>query len=185
MRLIVGLGNPGRQYTNSRHNMGFRCVDHIAQRWGIKFDDRRSKAVLGHGRLISGSVVLAKLRTFMNRSGDGARYLLDRFSGSPEDLVVIYDDMDLPLGRIRVRARGSAGGHNGIDSIVGALGTQEFPRVRVGIGRPLENEGSIDYVLGNFRPEERPVIAEAVVRVEEVVACLLLEGLDVAMNRFN
>ena len=185
MRLVIGLGNPGRQFTNSRHNVGFRCVDHIARRWGIQFNDRRAKAVVGQGRLLSGPVLLAKPRTFMNRSGDGARYLLDRFSGSPEDLVVIYDDMDLPLGRIRVRARGSAGGHNGIDSIVGALATQEFPRVRVGIGRPMENEDSIDYVLGHFRPDETPVIAEAVVRVEEVVASVLLEGLDVAMNRFN
>ena len=185
MRLIVGLGNPGREYTNSRHNVGFKCIDRMARRWEINLSERRTRAVFGHGQLGNGPIVLAKLRTFMNRSGYGARYLLTRFSLSPEDLVVIYDDMDLPLGRIRIRPRGSPGGHNGIDSIVKVLATREFPRVRVGIGRPPESVDSVDYVLGPFRQEEREVIAEAVVRVEEAVDSLLTEGLETAMNRFN
>ena len=185
MKLIVGLGNPGRTYARSRHNIGFMCVDHMARRWSINLAERRNKAVLGQGEVGGERVVLAKPRTFMNLSGDAAAYLLARFAATPRDLVVIYDEMDLSLGTIRIRSGGSAAGHNGIKSIISRLATQEFPRLRVGIGEPPEGVEGMDYVLGPFLPEERPVTMEAVSKVEHAVACLLQNGIDTAMNRFN
>ena len=185
MKLIVGLGNPGRRFAHSRHNVGFKCVDHIARKWGIKLMERRSKVVMGGGMVAELPVVLAKPRTYMNNSGEGIAYLLSRFSVSPQELVVIYDDMDLPLGVIRIRPRGSAAGHNGISSIIAVLASQEFPRVRVGIGKPPEGLDGVDHVLGPFLPEERPVIDEAVAQVSQAAACLLEEGIEAAMNRFN
>ena len=142
MKLIVGLGNPGDRYKDSRHNVGFRCIDHMARTWSIKVGERRPKVVLGKGQVAHPdvqdrlSVVLAKPRTYMNNSGEGIAYLLTRFAATPQDLVIIYDEMDLPPGKIRVRPRGSAGGHNGVRSIISTLSTQDFPRVRVGIGKP-------------------------------------------------
>ena len=186
MRVIVGLGNPGRRFDNSRHNVGFRCVDCIARSWGIKLSDRRRQAALGQGRIADLPVVLAKPRTFMNNSGEGVAYLLTRFAATPDQLVVIYDDMDLPLGRIRIRPGGSSAGHNGIKSIIAALSTQEFSRVRVGIGgSPSECGGEVEHVLGPFSAEERPVIQRTVATAAEAVACLLQEGIQAAMNRFN
>ena len=185
MRLIVGLGNPGRQFSWSRHNVGFKCVDHMARKWGIKLSERRRKAVLGRGSVDGLVVVLAKPRTFMNLSGEGVAYLLARFDAEPSDVVIIYDDMDLPVGRIRIRPRGSAAGHNGIKSIIDKLSDQEFPRVRVGIGRPPEGLDGMDYVLGRFSSQEPLVIEKAVETVEAAVRCILLEGIQTAMNRFN
>ncbi len=196
LKLIVGLGNPGREFSDSRHNVGFKCIDHMAGQWGIALTERRKKAVLGQGYFrpsglqgpasrLSIPLVLAKPRTFMNHSGEGVEYLLTRFSAKPYDLVIIYDDMDLPMGRIRIRPEGSAGGHNGIKSIIATLSTQEFPRVRVGIGKPPAGLEGMDYVLGSFSPEEKPVVEKAVATVAEVVACLLQGGIQTAMNRFN
>ena len=185
MRLIVGLGNPGRRYADSRHNLGFKCVDHMARTWGISLRERRSKAVLGQGDLGEVPVVLAKPRTFMNLSGEGVSYLLTRFAAKPEDLVVIYDEMDLPPGTIRIRPTGSAAGHNGVQSIIDAIATQQFPRVRMGIGTPPEGIDGIKYVLEPFSAEEGVVVREAVAIASEAVACMIQEGIDVAMNRFN
>ena len=185
MKLIVGLGNPGRNFAHSRHNVGFTCVDHIARQWRIKLQERRKRAVLGQGLVEDLPVVLAKPRTFMNHSGQGVAYLLTRFAGTPQDLVVIYDDMDLPPGTIRIRPGGSAAGHNGIKSIIAELATQEFPRVRVGIGSPPEGTDGMDYVLEPFSQEERPVNERAVKTVCQAVVCLLQEGIQTAMNRFN
>ena len=185
MKLIVGLGNPGRKFNHSRHNVGFECVEHIARKWGIRLSERRSKVVMGQGEVCGASVVLARPRTFMNNSGDGIKYLLTRFSSSPQQLVVVYDDMDLPLGGIRIRPEGSAAGHKGMGSIMTALSTQQFPRVRVGIGRAPEGLDGMDYVLGRFTREERKVIQIAVAQVTDAVACLLQDGIDAAMNRFN
>ena len=185
MKLIVGLGNPGRQFSHSRHNVGFVCVDDMARKWGIELAQRRVKAVLGLGRIEGLPVVLAKPRTFMNRSGDGVQYLLTRFGAAPGDLVVIYDAMELPLGSIRLRTRGSAAGHNGVKSIIATLATEEFARIRVGIGEPTEGTDGIEYVLGHFSAGERTEIKAAVKTVSEVVACLLQEGIQAAMNRYN
>ena len=136
MLLVVGLGNPGTRYTSSRHNIGFRFIDLLAKRADIRLNERRAKAVLGRGRIAGQDVVLAKPRTFMNNSGEGIEYLLARFGGRPSDLLVVYDEMALPTGRIRLRAAGSHAGHNGIRSIIAAVHTEEFPRLRIGVGQP-------------------------------------------------
>lgn len=185
MKLIVGLGNPGIRYRSSRHNVGFRCLDLLAKKWDIPTKDRRAKAVLGQGYRSDKEVVLAKPRTFMNNSGEGIAYLLTRFRAGPQDLVVIYDEMELPLGRLRIRAQGSDGGHNGMKSIISALGTQDFPRIRVGIGPPGQGHSSIPHVLGRFPGEEEPIVSEAVDRVAAAVECILEEGIDSAMSQFN
>ena len=185
MKLIVGLGNPGRKYAATRHNVGFRCVNSIARRHGISFSIRRRAASIAVGEIEGQEVALAKPRTYMNNSGEGVRYLVERFSASPGDLVIVYDDMDLPLGRVRVRARGGAAGHRGMASVIGALGTQEIPRVRVGIGKPPPEMDPIDYVLSPFASEEESLVKEAVSRVAEVVSCLLGDGIEAAMGRFN
>lgn len=185
MKLIVGLGNPGREYAATRHNVGFHCVDLLARRASIPFDERRKLAVLGTGRVAGQEVALAKPRTFMNNSGEAVKYLMARFRATPADLVVIYDDMDLPVGKVRVRPGGSAAGHKGILSITAALGTQEFPRVRIGIDRPMPGAGPVDYVLGQFVAAERAPVEEAVRRAADAVEVLLSDGLDAAMNRFN
>ena len=185
MKLIVGLGNPDRQFTHSRHNVGFRCVDHLARKWGIRLAQRRLKAVLGQCQVEDRSIALAKLRTYMNKSGEGVEYLLTRFNADPSKMLVIYDDMDLPVGKIRIRPKGSAAGHNGIKSIISTLGTHGFPRIRVGIGRPDEATGDIGHVLGPFSSEERLVMTRAIVSVGQAVTCVLQEGLEAAMNRFN
>ena len=185
MRIIVGLGNPGDRYAGTRHNIGFRCIDAMARAWGIPVSQRRAKAVLGIGRHLDQDVVLAKPRTFMNNSGEGVGYLLTRFSAQPSDLLVVYDEMALPLGRLRARASGSDAGHNGIRSIIDALNTQDFPRMRIGIGRPAQVGGNITHVLDRFSPEEEPVIAQMVERVILAGECLLEENIDRVMNLFN
>jgi PTH1 family peptidyl-tRNA hydrolase len=185
MRLIVGLGNPGERYRFSRHNVGFRCLDLLAKRWEILTKERRAKAVLGQGFYSGQEVVLAKPRTFMNNSGEGIEYLLTRFRAQPQDLVIIYDEMELPLGRLRIRAKGSDGGHNGMKSIISELGTQDFPRIRVGIGPPADGESSIPHVLGSFAGDEEIVVAKAVDRVLASVEHIIEEGIDAAMSQFN
>ena len=185
MKLVIGLGNPGRRFTHSRHNLGFTCVDLLAKKWGINIADRRSKAVVGQGQLDSMMVVLAKPRTFMNHSGEGVAYLLTRFALKPKDLVIIYDDMDLPLGKLRIRPTGSAAGHNGISSIISALASYEFPRIRVGIGRPPLGTDEVSFVLGSFTQEEKKAVDAATLDVVEAVGCLLSEDISTAMNKFN
>ena len=183
-RIIVGLGNPGPRYRDTRHNVGFGCVDLLAERWGIAVNDRRRTTALGQGYRDGQPVALAKPRTFMNLSGESVAYLLARFGGRPADLVVVYDEMALPVGRIRLRARGSDAGHNGIKDIIRTVHTVDFPRLRIGIGGPGLS-GSVDHVLGRFSGDEKPAVADAILRAAEAVECLLAEGIDVAMNRYN
>ena len=185
MHIIVGLGNPGPRYRDTRHNIGFRCIDLMSSKWDIKLSERRAKAILVRDRHLGHDIVLAKPRTFMNNSGEGVAYLLARFRAKPQDLIVIYDEMALPVGKLRLRPAGSDAGHNGIKSIISALGTQQFPRVRVGIGKPSVGGEHISHVIGGFSKDEFPIIAEAVGRVVETVDCLLEEGIDQAMSRFN
>ncbi len=185
MRLIIGLGNPGRDYAHNRHNVGFRCINYLAKAHGISLGQRNCQAQHGMGRIGGTQVVLAKPRTFMNLSGGSVKLLRQRFKAAPADIVVIHDDLDLPLGRVRLYANGGSGGHKGIESVVAALGSRDFLRIRVGIGRPGADVDSVDYVLNDFSPSEMPVIEEAIVRVGEAVPCLLNEGLAAAMNRYN
>ena len=183
-RLIVGLGNPGPRYRDTRHNVGFGCVDLLAARWGIAVNDRRRTTVLGQGYRDGAPVVLAKPRTFMNLSGESVAYLLARFGGRPADLVIVYDEMSLPLGRIRLRARGSDAGHNGMKDIIRTVHSIDFPRLRIGIGGPGMS-GSVEHVLGRFSDEEKPAARAAIARAADAVECLVAEGIDVAMNRYN
>ena len=184
MLIVVGLGNPGAKYTSTRHNVGFRFIDLLAKKTEIRLNDRRAKAVLGQGRIAGQEVVLAKPRTFMNNSGEGIEYLLARFGGRPSELLVVYDEMALPTGRIRLRASGSHAGHNGIRSIISSVQTDAFPRIRSGVGPPNQGGPSVPHVLGKFSKEEEPLIAQAVQDAVAAVQCMLEENIDVAMNRF-
>ena len=185
MNLIVGLGNPGKEYAGHRHNLGFRCINHLAKAHGIGVDKRQCQAQVGAGRMAGVPVVLAKPKTFMNLSGESVRLLMERYKAKREDLVVIHDDLDLPPGRIRLYANGGPGGHKGVASIISALGSRDFVRIRVGVGRPPLGMDPVDYVLLDFSPTEREVIEEAIARVGEAVPFMLKEGLAAAMNRFN
>ena len=183
--IVVGLGNPGPQYARTRHNVGFWCLDRLAAEHSIEFSRRHRSASIGEGDIEGQKVVLAKPRTYVNRSGEAVDYLLRRFRVSPEKLLVVYDDVDLPLGKVRLRAKGSAGGHNGIKSIVETLGTQEFPRMRIGIGHPPDGGEQIEYVLGTMSPDEQEVADDAVRRATQAAADTLADGITAAMNRFN
>jgi len=192
MKLIVGLGNPGFLYALNRHNIGFMCVRHLARTHKITFDRKQGHARTGIGRIGRYKVVLARPQTYMNASGESVNALLKRLNIRPADLIVIHDDLDLPVGKIRLRLGGSSGGHKGIDSIIARTGTQYFYRVRVGIGRPeeennaaLKEEAITSYVLSDFTPEEKKIIDETIPKVGEAIAYLLSAGLSAAMNKYN
>ena len=193
MKLIAGLGNPGRGYANNRHNVGFMCLNYFAKKQGIRFDKKRGKARIGMGEIAGTKVALARPQTYMNLSGQSVCLLVKKFDINLNDLLVIHDDLDLPLGKIRIRQGGGSAGHKGINSITTELGSQDFIRIRVGIGRPNIIGGSaeiseadiIAYVLSDFTPEEKQPITQAITRVSEAVLCILTEGLTAAMNRYN
>ena len=185
MKLVVGLGNPGSRYAASRHNVGYMCVDLIGSQVGITLSDRRELAGIGQGTVEGQDLVLVKPRTFMNNSGEACSYLLSRFHVPSEDLLIIYDDMDLPLGKIRIRPSGSAGGHRGLASIISTLRSQDIPRIRVGIGRPPTDAAQIGFVLGSFDREEERMVQETVATVGNAVVDILVHGLDRAMNLYN
>jgi PTH1 family peptidyl-tRNA hydrolase len=189
MKLIVGLGNPGRAYARHRHNIGFMVLNHFARAQGIKFDKKKGLARIGRGKAGGNEVVLARPQTFMNHSGRSVSRLAERFEIDHNDLIVIHDDLDLPLAKIRLSHGSSSGGHKGINSIIQALGARDFIRVRIGIGRPNKAQASeedvIKYVLSDFTPHEKHAIADILPKVDEAILCLLKEGLTPAMNRFN
>ena len=183
--IIVGLGNPGPKFADTRHNVGWKVLDLVARQLQVPVNERRPKAVLGTGYRDGKRVVLAKPRTFMNNSGEAVEYLLARFGGDGTNLLIIYDEMALLPGRIRLRAAGSDAGHNGIRSIIQAVGGTGFPRLRVGIGAPPPGVEARDYVLGKFDGEESQAIDAAVERAAAAIQCLLADGIDAAMNRYN
>ena len=189
MKLIVGLGNPGRSYAGNRHNIGLMCLSHFAKIEGIRFDKKQSQARIGTGEVAGDKIVLARPQTYMNLSGQSVSRLIRRFNISLDDLVVIHDDLDLPPGKIRIRKGGGSAGHKGIDSIINELASQEFIRIRVGIDRPdiaeLSETDIITHVLGDFSADEKQAIAQTVPRVSEAILCLLTEGLTAAMNKYN
>jgi len=189
MKLIVGLGNPGRSYAGNRHNIGFICLRYFARAQGIKFDHKKGLARIGTGTVAGNKMVLARPQTFMNNSGKSVSRLLRSFKVSPKDLLVIHDDLDLPPAKIRISSGSGSGGHKGINSIIEALGTREFTRLRVGIGRPAKpnptEDDIIAYVLSDFTPTEKEAISLVIPRVSEAILYLLTEGLTPAMNRYN
>ncbi len=193
MKLIVGLGNPGRSYSNNRHNLGFMCLNYFARTQAISLDKKQGKARLGRGTVAGTEIILARPQTFMNRSGQSVSLLVNKFKISLDDLIIIHDDLDLPLGKIRIRQDGSSAGHKGIDSITLELGNKNFLRIRIGIDCPPDITGSgesseddiISYVLSDFTAEEKQIITPAIPRVSEAIICLLTEGLTAAMNKYN
>jgi PTH1 family peptidyl-tRNA hydrolase len=190
-RLVVGLGNPGEKYAGNRHNIGFMCLDYFAHSHDIVFERSRSQAKIGLGRVLNREIVLAKPQTYMNNSGEAVGKLIRQHKVKIENLIVVHDDLDLPVGRIRIRLGGSSGGHKGINSIVRHISNQDFIHVRVGIGRPNSNgqdkgeDEIVNYVLGDFTPEEKAVMDKVIPGVDEIVNCLFAEGLTATMNRFN
>ncbi len=185
MKLVVGLGNPGRRYRGTRHNVGREVIARLAERAGIYVNEDEGFAEVGRGMLGRQRVLLARPYTYVNVSGEAVRDLRRRHRLRPEDILVVVDDLNLPLGRLRLRAGGSAGGHNGLRSIIEALGTTEFPRLRVGIGRPPAGVDPADFVLTRFSPEEERMVGEALERATDAVEATITEGLPAAMNRFN
>ena len=191
MKLIVGLGNPGRAYAHNRHNIGFHCLNYFAKRHSIPFEQRQCRARIGCGEVFDNKLLLAKPYTFVNLSGKAVGCLANKYTIPLSDLLIIYDDFDLPLGKIRLRHSGSSGGHKGMNSIVSALGSEDFPRIRVGIGRPQVEEKSnnedaiVDYVLGDFSPQEEEVIKSAIATVAEAIECFLTQDIETAMSKFN
>ena len=186
MKLIVGLGNPGIEYQFTPHNLGFLAVDRIAQQCGVEVRNRQCRALTARAVIGSEPVLLAKPETFMNLSGISVRELVAQHELRPEsDLIVIYDELDLPLGMIRIRQRGSSAGHNGMESLIGALGTQEFLRIRLGIAPDRKISDGVKYVLAPFRKKELKVVDEVLDTAAEAVNVILKEGPAAAMNRFN
>jgi len=193
MKLIVGLGNPGRVYANNRHNLGFLGINHFGRTQGIRFDRKQGQARIGIGEIAGIKIVLAKPQTYMNSSGESVSRLVKKFNVSLDELVIIHDDLDLPLGKIRIRKGGSSGGHKGVNSIVNELGSQDFIRIRVGIGRPIAPPGIAElgeadvvaYVLSDFTSEEKEIIAASIPQVSEAILSLLNEGMTAAMNKYN
>lgn len=181
VRLVAGLGNPGAEYAHTRHNIGFMIVDLLAHEAGVTWE-KSSRADAATAKL--GNALLVKPASYMNRSGQPLHAVAQFFKISPEQILVVVDDFSLPLGRLRIRQSGGPGGHNGLESIIVQFGTEEIPRLRVGIG-PAPSEGSIDYVLSNFFEEEKPLVRSTVERAAEAVKCAVDKGVVSAMNTFN
>ncbi len=185
VNLIVGLGNPGAEYTGTRHNIGFAVVARLAERYGARFKEARCRALVAVIRVGGAAVTLALPQTFMNLSGQAVGPLLRELALSPAQMMLVYDDLDLPLGRIRLLPRGSSGGHRGVESVIAAVGTADFPRLRVGIGRPPGGGDAAAYVLSRFAPEEEELVQAVCELAVATLDCVLREGLVQAMNKFN
>lgn len=184
LKLIVGLGNPGARYARNRHNVGFMVLDKLAQAEQAAFTRQRFNAKLCDTQLDGARVLLAKPQTYMNLSGNAVSKIITFYQIPLTHVMVVYDDLDLPLGKIRLRAQGSSGGHHGMESILHALGTNAIPRLRIGIGRPATRQ-DVNHVLGNFSPEEQPLLDEVLARAEQALRVWVREGIAKAMNVFN
>lgn len=184
MYVIAGLGNPGKKYEQTRHNMGFITIDRLAEKHDIKTDRLKFKALVGEGRIAGQKVVLVKPQTYMNLSGQSLREVMNFYKLEPKQLIVIYDDIDIELGALRIRKFGSAGTHNGMRSVVSELKSDCFPRVRIGIGGQKKGE-LVDFVIGGFSKEEVPVLEETVDTAVCALECMVEQGIDLAMNRYN
>lgn len=186
MFIIAGLGNPKKEYDNTRHNIGFALIDALADKYGISVMDIKNKAMTGKGIINGHKVILAKPLTFMNLSGESIRPLTDYYKiDVAAELIVISDDISLPPGQIRIRKRGSAGGHNGLKNIIGQLGSEEFQRIRIGVGEKPKGYDLADYVLGHFSKEEQPLMKEGIDKAVEALEMMLEGDVERAMNEFN
>ncbi|MBE7106557.1 aminoacyl-tRNA hydrolase [Bacillus cereus] len=185
MKLIVGLGNPGREYELTRHNIGFMAIDALAKRWNISLNEQKFKGLFGAGFVNGEKVILLKPLTYMNLSGESIRPLMDYYKIDVEDFIVMYDDLDIPVGKLRLRMKGSAGGHNGVKSTISHLGTQEFQRIRMGIDRPQNGMKVVDYVLGRFRSEEISDVNQSIEKTADACEEWLNKPFLQIMNTFN
>lgn len=185
MYIIIGLGNPEDKYMATRHNIGFDAITRLADDNQISLNIKKHKAIYGAGYIKGQKVLLVQPQTFMNLSGESVRALVDFYKVEAEDIIVIYDDINLELGQLRIRKRGSAGGHNGIKSIIKHLGTDEFPRVRIGIGNKPEGWDLANYVLSRFTQEENRILKDALKRTSQAIDVIIADGITEAMNRFN
>jgi len=185
MRLIVGLGNPGKKYENTRHNVGFKAIDRLSRDLDIPVLKEKCGALIGEGMIGNSKVMLAKPQMFMNLSGTSVASLIHWFKLDPAKMMLIYDDLDLDVGQLRIRSKGNSGGHKGVESVITALKTSELSRIRIGIGRPsVESEG-IDYVLANIPGSEQEAVDSAIVKAAESASMIISDGIEEAMNRYN
>lgn len=185
MYIIAGLGNPGREYEFTRHNIGFRVLDKLAEEYNISITEKKHRGLIGKGVIQGQKVVLVKPQTFMNLSGECLREVMDYYKETPEHVIVAFDDISLEVARLRVRPKGSAGGHNGIKSIIAQLGTQEFPRVKFGVGDKPKGAELADYVLGRFSKEENQAVEARLKTACDALVCIMNEGCSAAMNLYN
>lgn len=186
MYIIVGLGNPEQKYEGTRHNIGFSAITTLADEYNISVDAVKHRALIGKGVIDGQKVILAKPLTYMNLSGESVRELVDYYKIIPEEsLLVVYDDINLDTGKLRIRAKGSAGGHNGMKSIIKHLGTQEFPRVRIGVGEKPAGWDLADHVLGRFPHEEEPLVRDSLQNAAEACRVIMTQDINAAMNQFN
>ena len=185
MYLIVGLGNPEEEYSKTRHNMGFNAINKIAEQYGIKVTKNKFQGLYESALIEGEKVILLKPQTYMNLSGNSVKEFVDFYKISKEEILVIYDDMDIEPGKIKIRKKGSAGGHNGMKSIIQMIGTEEFPRIRVGIGRPIRKDDEINYVIGAIPEEDLKRLDEGIEKAQKAVEEILRNGVDSAMNKYN
>ena len=186
MKIIAGLGNPTKEYEGTRHNIGFSVIDKLADKYNISMNEKKHKAICGKGMIEGEKVILLKPQTYMNLSGESVVDAVNFYKVDPEeDVIIIYDDLDLDVGKLRIRAKGSAGGHNGMKNIIAHLGTQVFPRIRVGVGAKPKDWDLADYVLGRFPKEELPEIEAGRETACEAVKIIVSQGVEAAMNRIN
>ena len=186
MYIIVGLGNPTKEYNNTRHNIGFDVIDKLADMYSISVLEKKHKALVGKGIINGQKVILAKPQTYMNLSGESVRELVDYYKVDEEtELVIIYDDISLDVGQLRIRKKGSAGGHNGIKSIIQHLGTDVFPRIKMGVGEKPKGYDLADYVLGHFKKEERIIMDESIISASKAIELMVIDEIGEAMNQYN
>lgn len=186
MIVVAGLGNPTEKYRGTRHNIGFEAIDRIAEDYGIRVGTYKHKALCGKGIIAGQKVLLMKPQTFMNNSGEALREAMDFYKFNPEDdVIIIYDDINLDVGRLRIRAKGSAGGHNGIKSIIAHLGTEKFKRIRIGVGEKPSGYDLVDYVLGHFEQSEKVQMEQAKADASEAVRLIIDRDINAAMNQYN
>ena len=183
--IIIGLGNPGAEYKNTRHNVGWWCLDELVRRTNAQMNHRRKELRFGEVELDGNLLVLAYPQTLMNRSGRALRYLINRYKTDPEKILIISDDINLQPGSLRIRKKGGPGGHNGLKSIIAALGTNEFPRVRIGVGNPESASMQVDHVLGTFEPDTKEKVIRATNKAVDAIELIILDDLENAMTKFN
>ena len=186
MKLIVGLGNPGREYALTRHNLGFMTLDRLAEKVGVQITEKRFKALTGVWLINGAKIILAKPQTYMNLSGEAVNAILRWYRLEPADMLVVYDDVDLPCGRLRLRPGGGTGGHRGLENIIVTIGDDQFPRIRIGLGKPaVAGFPTADFVLGRVSEEEAVLLREAIDLAVEAIHNITLEGFNQTMNKFN